>query len=104
MKEKTLPRYTEWNDGTYLQLHDRHVFWEVEPSDSEEDIQFEIDFLISAKIEEFKETTGVEVFLLGRSGRHVCVEDTPENSRRYRYLERTANRMADELIQDINNL
>lgn len=48
------------------------------------------DFRIREAIQVFEEENNVEVFELGRSGRHICIEDTPTNRRRYASLSRKA--------------
>ena len=41
-------------------------------------------------VRRFEERLDVQVRLLGRSGRHVCIEDHAENRRRYWNLRRAA--------------
>lgn len=41
-------------------------------------------------IREFEARFGVELVTLGRSGRHICIEDTPANRARYWNLQRAA--------------
>ncbi len=93
----TLPRYQEYNGDTYLELHANRTLWEVD--DVAEDIIYcELEFVI----EKFVQATDIDVYLLGRSGRHVCVEDTPKNSRRYQYLRKIALRLENEFIRNLN--
>lgn len=103
---KSLPRYHEYNGDVYLQLHDHHTMWRLDNKcDALTEYELEMlycDFVNSA-VEEFKFRTGVEVFLLGRSGRHVCVEDTPENSRKYHYLRRRAEKLENKVIESFNS-
>ena len=49
----------------------------------------------------FEEANGVSVWFLGRSGRHVCIDDTPRNRRRYRSLQRKAIDAAHALWQSM---
>lgn len=48
-------------------------------------------------LREFQRTHGIELFCLGRSGRHICIEDTPTNRRRYPSLKKKAEAAADRL-------
>jgi hypothetical protein len=45
----------------------------------------------------------LKVYALGRSGRHICVEDTPINRRRYKHLVAYAEKLEQELVNYFNN-
>ena len=53
---------------------------------------------------EFQQKTGVEVYLLGRSGRHVCVDNTFENAIQYEELCDVQSKMQDKYVEDIEKL
>ncbi len=59
------------------------------------------DFTVACAVQDFEAETGVRVFLLGRSGRHVCVEDTPRNRRHYARLRKAALQAADRMWLDM---
>jgi hypothetical protein len=59
--------------------------------------------LLDQAISEYTTITGRELYLLGRSGRHVCVSDTPDNSRQYQWLKKIALRLEADLINEYNN-
>ncbi|MCD8211638.1 MAG: hypothetical protein LUC17_01250 [Oscillospiraceae bacterium] len=85
----------------FLELSDRHVFWDLE---SEEDIPLEyLEFLIDHYLADFKEQTGIDVYLLGRSNRHACVDFTLENIINYDNLKYTWENYENDFIDDVNN-
>jgi hypothetical protein len=45
---------------------------------------------VECAIHDFEVAHRVEIFTLGRSGRHICIEDTPTNRRRQASLSRKA--------------
>lgn len=105
MFERTLPRYCDWPRTVYLELHDQHVWWKLDnPKLSDDDAADLWGMIIRDAIVEFENITHTPVYLLGRSGRHVCVADTPENSRRYGYLQRVALRLTEECIAEFNSI
>lgn len=53
---------------------------------------------------EFQQKTCVEVYLLGRSGRHVCVDNTFENAIQYEELCDVQSKMQDKYVEDIEKL
>lgn len=55
------------------------------------------DDAVTWAIKDFEYENTVQLFCLGRSGRHVCIEDTPRNRRRYASLRRKAIAAAEAL-------
>lgn len=101
--EKTLPRYRDYG-VEYLELHRNYTMWRLDNENlSEQDSEELYTALVLQAIDEFEDKTGVNVYLLGRSGRHVCVYDTIENSKRYNYLKRTAEKLEDLVVKKFNN-
>jgi hypothetical protein len=85
--------YCEEDHEFYLELHDhrtarkldnQYVYWNDAP--------FFIGDLVETACKEFQTETGVEVYMLGRMGRHVCVKNTIENRLRYDELREIALR------------
>lgn len=105
MFKQTLPRYRPWpGNENYLELHRNATERELDNprvKSAEEATALYNDLVLWA-IYEFEHRTGIGVFLLGRSGRHVCVEDTPANSRRYQHLKRLALKIERTVIADYN--
>lgn len=55
------------------------------------------NYCVGLAVEAFEHDMGVKVFQLGRSGRHICVEDTPKNRKRYVVLRHAAITAAKEM-------
>ena len=96
------------DNRSYLQLHDNHTLNQINIPDTDTYTDKEIDEiyyqLVSSKVAEFEEETGLDLYLLGRSGRHVCVEDTADNVLMYPELRDLAERLEAEVIYDMNHL
>lgn len=93
--------YREWNgDDLYLELHDHHTLWKIHEKFNENRYYDEVDIAIMEIEQHFK---NLKIFCLGRSGRHVCVEDTPINRRRYNHLVTYAEKLEQEIIDYFNN-
>ena len=91
--------YSDDNNGeTYLQLHDNHTFWDIESEVDPEDVYATLDEFI----ERFELQTGQKAYLLGRSGRHVCVDFTLDNLENYEILKETALDLEQEFINTVN--
>lgn len=61
------------------------------------------DAIVSEEICMFEQDNAVELFMLGRSGRHVCIEDTPQNRRRYARLQRKAREAAEAMWRSMRD-
>lgn len=93
--------YSEEMREEMLELSDMHVLWNCETMESDKD--FEVyNFICDMKKAEFEEIYQVEVFLLGRSGRHVCVYDTAKNRMSYANMKRSVNRLQREIIANFS--
>ncbi len=99
-KLQTLPRYFSQDlRQNVLQLHDHHTVWKLD-NDKKTDEDF-YSLVESAKIQ-FEMETGVDLLFEGRSGRHICVDDTPENSRHFQYLQNKALKLEKWVINEFN--
>lgn len=54
-------------------------------------------------LETFEMETGVEVYVEGRSSRHICVANTFENAKRYKELQQKQQELEQQFIKEINN-
>lgn len=82
-----------------LELHANRLEWELNnPNITEYDIQETVELTCEA----FKQETGVEIQLLGRSGRHVCIEPTIENILNYESLREKALTMYNNMVKFLN--
>ena len=97
---KTLPRYKEHIDATeYLQLHDNRTLWKIDNPNLTDEFYIQ---LVNDAIQAFEDSTEVKLYLLGRSGRHVCIEDTPSNSRQFHWLCKLALKLEKQVIKAAN--
>jgi len=98
-------KYATRHNGS-LELHANHTAWELSNQHVTEQNSSAYDHLYMSLVEDackqFEKETGVEVFMEGRSGRHVCVKDTPENSRKLTYLRNKALRLEREVVKAWN--
>lgn len=83
----------------FIELSDNHTLWKINANISEYDY---VEY-VNAAAEEFEQETGTPLYFLGRSGRHVCVENTYENAIRYDELCAVQNRLEDEMVYAINH-
>lgn len=92
--------YREWNGNRYLELHSHHTIWNINKDFNWDDYESEVILSIFEMQNHFKD---LEVYQLGRSGRHICVEDTPINRGRYKHLVAFAKQLEEDLINYFNN-
>ncbi len=71
-----------------LELSDRHVWWDISANNVHDNDITEsfLDWICKKFAAIFKEHYHTEVYFCGRSGRHVCVEDTAVNRRNYQNM------------------
>lgn len=94
-----LPDYVEMYDG-YLQLNDNHTLWSIPDGVSLDDY----NYFVSQSCQVFEEVSGQELLLLGRSGRHVCVDAIPENFVKYNFLCDLQGAMEQDVIDDCKEM
>lgn len=86
--------------GIVLELNDNHTMWELT---NEKKSDEEWASIVQSKLAQFKADTGVELMLLGRMGRHACVEPTYDNCMNFTYLQETQEKLEQEAIDEFNN-
>jgi len=97
-----LPRYREWNDNTaYLELHSNHTAWSLDNEYATDDDWYNV---VESTIELLAEVIGTPVYLLGRGGRHVCIEDTVRNRLNYWTWRRYALLYEQDAINEYNSI
>lgn len=102
-----MPHYTDedgfpiYRDGgtEYLELHDNRTMWDLT---REDDYVGEFHDEVSMALEQFELETGVEIGLLGRSARHVCVANNYENRENFAFLQARAKEIERELVHRWN--
>lgn len=94
--EKETIQYYKGN----LELSRRHILWEITNNIDEESYRGFVD----EWLDKFKNLTGVEIELLGRSGRHCCIKDTDKNRLNYESLKDQFNSFQDDFVYFINDI
>ena len=101
--EEALYRTKFYNDvdgsGYYIELSDNHTMWELNNENKTEE---DWSAIVQAAAAEFKEETGIELKLLGRSGRHTCVDVTADNLIGYNKLQEVQKRLEQKCIDEFN--
>ena len=80
--------YSEGLNQQVLELSDRHVLWDISTynvHDNDITDSF-LEWICNKFAAIFNKHYHTEVYFCGRSGRHVCVEDTAVNRRNYPYM------------------
>ena len=85
--------------GTVLELNDNHTIWEL---NNESKSYEEWASIVNSKQAQFKADSGVDLLLLGRMGRHACVEPTYDNCINFTYLQETQEKLEQEAIDEFN--
>lgn len=83
-----------------LELSDRHVLWNINGDSFDEELY---NAAVRSAARRFMVQFGVPVYIVGRSGRHVVVEDTRENRGMYERMVRYVRQRQDEIIESWNN-
>jgi hypothetical protein len=82
----------------YIQLHDNRTIWNCNKYNDDVYNQ-----LVVEAISEFEASMGVKVYLEGRSGRHICVEDNPHNRQQFINMRRRALFLEKQVISAMNS-
>ena len=89
----------------FIQLSDNHM-WDFETLENDDDywnkLAFEQNELLETAIRDFERTTGVEIYMEGRSGRHICVENNIFNAFKYEELCETQQSLEKWYIEQVN--
>ena len=93
--------YSEEFRKEMLELSDDRILWNVRMND---DSDYESwDVLVKNEIRKFMTQFGVPVYVLGRTGRHVCVEDSKSNRDWYRRMRDYVNDAQKRMIAGWND-
>lgn len=88
--------------GVYIELNDNRTMWDIDIPEGFEDDSFWGDtysMMVRDAAEDFESRTGVYLRLVGRSGRHACVDVSLENAMRYDELKSVQEELEKEVIQ-----
>lgn len=81
-----------------IQIGDNFTKFAIERDIDEETY----DHILGQYIDEFKRITGIDVFLKGRYGRHVCVDNNVNNFINFRPLYNLRSYLEDKFIDELN--
>lgn len=93
--------YTD--DTRYLELSDNHTLWSINIPEGAEFNDEDYSFMYNTALEHLQDEIGVEVFGLGRSGRHICVEDNFRNLTQLDKFKEAQDKWEDWLIETVEN-
>ena len=91
--------YSEEFRQNMLEVSDRRMLWEIHSDNfSEEEYYCECNYTRIILSQHYH----TEISFCGRSGRHVCVRDTPTNRRNYRHIVKAVKREQDRILKMFN--
>lgn len=106
--QENVPLYRENRySNNYIELNDNNIFNRLDfngaiKTSDDEAIFYEVyTDMVNAAAEKFERITGVPIYLLGRSGRHVCVELNKENAERFDELQDVQEKLEKEFIDEV---
>ena len=94
-----LIKYYEFEGITYIQLSDNRTLNEITVDNLDVDYYTSV---VEEYLGKFEQETGVEVYQAGRMGRHIVVDNTLDNAKRYEQLQEVLFRLEKEMINFIN--
>lgn len=92
-------KYYDEDYVAYIELSDNHTLWEIDNEEFDDD-SYSAAVLQAA--DQFEEETGEKLYFLGRSARHVCVEDSLENAENYEDLQKVQQKYENDIIETFN--
>ena len=84
--------------NNYLELSSRRVIHEINSNIDPN----EYNNIVSDSVELFESENNIELYLLGRSGRHVCIENNTKNLMRYIELRDKINIIIDDIVKHMS--
>jgi hypothetical protein len=91
--------YSEEFREDMLEVSDRRMLWEIHSDDFNED---EYYLRCDAARNRLSQHYHTDIVFCGRSGRHVCMRNTPTNRRNYRHIVKAVRREQDEILKMYN--
>lgn len=100
----TMEKVIELTENTklyegYIELSDERTLWHIEGHISGEEYSAQVNDALSR----FEEETGTKAYCLGRSGRHICVENTYANASRLDELREKQRTIENDMVEFINS-
>lgn len=88
------------SDGTILlELSDRRTLNNITNPDIDYAYYSEV---VSDYLNQFEQQTGVDIYIAGRMGRHICVDNSLENAKKYKELQQIQTSLEDKMIEFLN--
>lgn len=90
--------YSEELGKEMLELSDSHTYWKIKGN-------IDFDFYLQVcndAVENLSSKYNTQFYMLGRSGRHICVENTSQNRRRFKSLVKAVIKKENEIISYFN--
>lgn len=90
--------YSEELGEEMLELSDNHTLWAIHKD-------FDMDYynqMCDYAIAELSSKYNTQFYMLGRSSRHICVENTAQNRRRFKSLVKAVTKKENEIVSYFN--
>lgn len=91
--------YSEENYQDMLEVSNRHVLWMV---DLEKHSEHEYYLACNEALTKLAKHYHALIGCCGRSGRHICIPDTPANRRNYRHIVAAVEREQNRIIKQFS--
>lgn len=92
--------YYEYDYKKYIQLSDNHTMYEL--NDDVEMTADEYSSLVDTFLQQLQDEINTDIYALGRSGRHICIDNTFNNALNYNKYVQAQHKYEQEMINYIN--
>lgn len=90
--------YSEELGEEMLELSDNHTWWRINGN-----VDFDLYCaMCNHSLEDLAKKYNTQFYMLGRSGRHICVDNTPQNRRRFKSLAKAVSKKENEIVSYFN--
>ena len=92
--------YYEYDYKKYIQLSDNHTMYEL--NDDVEMTADQYSSLVDIFLQQLQDEINIDIYALGRSGRHICIDNTFDNALNYNGYVQAQRKYEQEMINYIN--
>ena len=92
--------YYEYDYKKYIQLSDNHTMYEL--NDDVEMTADQYSSLVDIFLQQLQDEINIDIYALGRSGRHICIDNTFDNALNYNRYVQAQRKYEQEMINYIN--
>ena len=92
--------YYEYDYKKYIQLSDNHTMYEL--NDDVEMTADQYSSLVDIFLQQLQDEINIDIYALGRSGRHICIDNTFDNALNYNEYVQAQRKYEQEMINYIN--